>query len=160
MKPTAIRTAALCFATIFGILVTNSFWMIFTGFTEKGTGSFGMCEGTGFGSFSLYRSHDGEDLSWSTIRFESTDDAVECFQSTAYKPYTTESETIYDSERKYVGEKIILLEPTTQVGEIMVLEGNRINIFRSSSLKHALIFEAKSGVSNFASQISSSQYLK
>lgn len=66
-----------------------------------------------------------------------------CFQSIAYKPYISESETIYNSERKMTGERIILLDPQTQLAEIMYLDGKRIDVIQSTSMEHVLAYEKR-----------------
>lgn len=139
---TILRPLTLIFTLMLAVSITRLI-ETYDGFSEKGRGSIVMCDGTGLGGITLYRSHDGKDLAHSTVRFSSTEEAEMCFQSIAYKPYISESETIYNSERKMTGERIILLDPQTQLAEIMYLDGKRIDVIQSTSMEHVLAYEKR-----------------
>lgn len=135
-------------AFVVGVLISKSYFFWKVDFINQGGGSFGMCDGKGFGSYSLKESYDGVKLSFSSAKFSSSRVAEKCFRRQLQEATKViEREALYDKAgKKIVGERVVaVFSPNSgQDGEtaaIISLDEDKIYEIVSFSLRHALVYE-------------------
>jgi hypothetical protein len=134
-----------------GIALTKYYLIWNLEFIEKGGGGMVMCEGDGFGHYSLKEFYDGEKLSFSSASFSSKQMADKCFQQQLQQvSKIIERAPLFDKAgEKVVGERVIAVFPPNEFQNrenvaIISLDEDRIYETASFSLRHALMFDKRS----------------
>ena len=146
MQHKVIYFLAFVLALLSGLGLTKLYHRWVVTFEVVGGGSGAMCD-VGLLGFTSMRTADGERASFSRIRFPSEQAAAECFEDTLEgSAHATDFGPLYDEAgENIVGRRVITRENDGEgYATILSLDGDRIYAVDSTSLRHALIFEANS----------------